>query len=168
MKKRNIHQGHVGIGIVIMALLFARDVNAQDARLTDSLVIKVEKNTYWWTGIVNHGSSMPLVDSYQADLRNNYGNQVQPIMLSSAGEVVWSNDPYQIDFVPGRLRLKGAVKYNKPGSTLKEAYTYASQTYFPPSGKMPDPLLFANPQYNTWIELMYDQNQKDKPMLLIS
>ena len=161
MSNKNTNDSYAKIGIVIMALLFARDVNAQDARLTDSLIIKVEKNTYWWTGIVNHGSRMPLVDPYQADMRYNYGNQVQPLLLSSAGEVIWSNEPYQIDFVPGRLKLKGSVKYNKTGNTLKEAYTYASQTYFPPSGKMPDPLLFTNPQYNTWIELMYDQNQKD-------
>ena len=128
MSNKNTNDSYAKIGIVIMALLFARDVNAQDARLTDSLIIKVEKNTYWWTGIVNHGSRMPLVDPYQADMRYNYGNQVQPLLLSSAGEVIWSNEPYQIDFVPGRLKLKGSVKYNKTGNTLKEAYTYASQT----------------------------------------
>jgi len=37
----------------------------------------------------------------------------------------------------------------------------ASKTYFPASGKIPVELLFTNPQYNTWIELMYDQNQQD-------
>ena len=33
--------------------------------------------------------------------------------------------------------------------------------YFPPSGKTPDLLLFSSPQYNTWIELQYNQNEKD-------
>jgi alpha-glucosidase len=37
----------------------------------------------------------------------------------------------------------------------------ASKKYFPPTGKTPDPLLFKSPQYNTWIELMYNQNQED-------
>jgi alpha-glucosidase len=38
---------------------------------------------------------------------------------------------------------------------------YASRKFFPPSGKTPDPLLFTSPQYNTWIELQYNQNEKD-------
>ena len=34
-------------------------------------------------------------------------------------------------------------------------------TFFPPSGRIPDPLLFTHPQFNTWIELTYNQNQRD-------
>lgn len=33
--------------------------------------------------------------------------------------------------------------------------------HFPPSGKIPDSLFFSMPQYNTWIELLYNQNQND-------
>ena len=33
--------------------------------------------------------------------------------------------------------------------------------WFPPSGKTPDLLFFSAPQYNTWIELTYHQNEKD-------
>jgi alpha-glucosidase (family GH31 glycosyl hydrolase) len=36
-----------------------------------------------------------------------------------------------------------------------------NQRFFPPSGKTPDPLLFSRPQFNTWIELTYNQNQED-------
>ena len=38
---------------------------------------------------------------------------------------------------------------------------HVSQTYFPSDGRIPDELLFTHPQYNTWIELMYDQNEAD-------
>jgi hypothetical protein len=55
----------------------------------------------------------------------------------------------------------GRVQQGKSGSSLREGFLYASKTWFPPSGKMPDELLFLRPQYNTWIELMYDQNQRD-------
>ncbi len=44
---------------------------------------------------------------------------------------------------------------------LADAYKAASKKYFPTSGKMPDELLFSRPQYNAWIELIYDQNQQD-------
>jgi hypothetical protein len=33
--------------------------------------------------------------------------------------------------------------------------------FFPSKNKLPDTLLFSKPQYNTWIELVYNQNQKD-------
>ena len=33
--------------------------------------------------------------------------------------------------------------------------------FFPPSGKWPDSLLITSPQYNLWIELQYNPNQKD-------
>lgn len=49
----------------------------------------------------------------------------------------------------------------KNGNSLADAYNAASKQYFPPSGKLPDTLLLSRPQYNTWIELTYNQNQQD-------
>ncbi len=144
---------------LMTGLLILGAVYGQNVTLHDSLDIRVEKNTYWWAGIINHGDKMPLIEPYQANLDSNYGNQVQPLMLSSAGEVIWSDHPFQIDFSPGKLKIKGTVQYYNGGGTLKDAYQYANQTYFPPTGKIPDPLLFTI-QYNTWIELMYNQNQE--------
>jgi len=146
---------------LIIGLLLSAAVYGQNVSIHDSLDINVGKNTYWWAGVINHGSKMPLIEPYQANFNSNYGNQVQPLMISSTGEVIWSDDPYQLDFSPGKLKIKGTVQYYKGSGTLREAYQYASRTYFPPSGNIPDPLLFTQPQYNTWIELMYDQNQKD-------
>ena len=146
---------------LILGFLLSGVVYGQKVSLQDSLDITVKKSTYWWAGVINHGDKMPLKTPYQANFNSNYGNQVQPLMLSSKGEVIWSEHPYQLDFAPGRLQIKGSVQYYKGKGTLRDAYLYASQTYFPPSGKIPDPLLFTRPQYNTWIELIYDQNQKD-------
>ncbi len=141
--------------------MLSGSVYGQNVSLHDSLDINVDKNTYWWAGVINHGNKMPLIEPYKANFNSNYGNQVQPLMLSSTRDVIWSDHPYQIDFSPGKLEIKGSVQYYRGSGTLREAYLYASRTYFPPSGKIPDPLLFTQPQYNTWIELMYDQNQKD-------
>jgi alpha-glucosidase (family GH31 glycosyl hydrolase) len=150
---------------LILTLLISNTSNGQQTTYQDSLTIQVENNALWWTGIINDGYKMPLKKEYQADFNNwNYGNQVQPLMLSNTGEIIWSEQPYSINYVPGKLIVKGNgvnFKYHKAGQSLKEAYSFASKTYFPASGKMPDPLLFTNPQYNTWIELIYDQNQKD-------
>ena len=146
---------------LILGLLLSGLVRGQNIGLYDSLDLKVEKNTYWWAGIINHGNKMPLTKPYQADFNSNYGNQVQPLMLSSTGEVIWSDNPYQLEFSPGHLKIEGPIQYFKGSGSLRDAYQFASSKFFPPSGKMPDPMLFTHPQYNTWIELMYDQNQKD-------
>ena len=53
------------------------------------------------------------------------------------------------------------IDFVKTGNNLPAAYYYAVENYFPPNGKIPAKKLFTHPQYNTWIELMYDQNEKD-------
>ena len=126
--------------------------------------IESPEGTSWWIGIVNHGHLMPLEPGYQADLNAyTYGNQAQPLLLSSSGDVVWTEGPLSLEYSGDAIEVKAetAIEHSKPGKTLKEAYRFASRNYFPPSGKMPDSSLFLNPQYNTWIELMYDQNQED-------
>jgi len=149
---------------LIFALLSAFGWGQQN-NFADSLSVKFGNNTLWWAGVIEHGSKMPLTKPYQSDFRHNcYTNQVQPLLLSSSGEVIWCEQPFSIDFVPGKLNVNAKLatfQQTKAGQNLSDAYHYASKTYFPPSMKMPDPLLFSAPQYNTWIELVYNQNQKD-------
>ena len=52
------------------------------------------------------------------------------------------------------------VKPVRAGKTLKDAFLAAAKKHFPPSGKIPPEIFFSEPQYNTWIELQRDQNQK--------
>jgi alpha-glucosidase len=121
-------------------------------------------DTAWWTGIVVHGDRMPVRPGYRADLRaNTYGNQAQPLLLSSRGHVVWSDAPIRIEAGDGTLRVESTapIVAVRAGGSLRDAFLNASRRFFPPSGKLPDTLLFSAPQYNTWIELMYDQNQDD-------
>ncbi len=119
----------------------------------------------WWNGVISQAHLMPLREGYSADItKNNYGNQVQPMLISSSGELIWSEQPFKVVLESDTLTVTSgtpSLQYIRAGKSLKEAYLYASKHFFPPSGKMPEELLLAAPQYNTWIELMYDQNQKD-------
>ena len=150
---------------VLAVFTILSSVIAQTISTKDSLNIEVKPNSFWWGGIIMDGHKMPFINPYKTDYRNNnFGNQVQPLMLSSKGEVIWSEQPYTINYTKEKLSVSGnsdVLQYHKAGQTLKEAYNFASATYFPPSGKMPNELLFSKPQYNTWIELTYNQNQKD-------
>jgi alpha-glucosidase (family GH31 glycosyl hydrolase) len=150
--------------LFVAAILFSESAFCQQKTYKDSLIIDCSPDTFWWAGIINDGFKMPLNLPYKADFNSNYGNQSQPLMISSKGEVVWSEEPYSINYTGDKIILKGehgTINYNKAGETLKDAYNFASSKYFPPSGKIPEKLLFTSPQYNTWIELVYNQNQKD-------
>ncbi|HHE40387.1 MAG TPA: glycoside hydrolase, partial [Candidatus Cloacimonetes bacterium] len=126
-------------------------------------VTKVEGSN-WWMGIIGQGHRMPFNENLEFDTWGvGFGNQVQPLILSDNGDVVWSEEPLRIENSDTELIVgsRDKIKVTKGGDNLKDGFLYASENYFPPSGKMPDELLFTSPQYNTWIELMYDQNQKD-------
>lgn len=150
--------------VTILCFFLPQQVSSQR---TDSvrLTIQVADGEYWWVGIINHGSIMPLMQGYNANLHANlYGNQAQPLLLSNRGNLVWSETPFIITHRGESIELtkaSGEFVQKKSGNSLKEAYKYASANFFPPSGAVPDTMLFSRPQYNTWIELLYDQNQAD-------
>jgi alpha-glucosidase len=81
---------------------------------------------------------------------------VQPLLLSTNGRYVWSEEPFRLTFRGGTIRVAsdlGALQSGRNGTTLREAALHAGASFCPPSGKIPDPMLFTHPQFNTWIEL---------------
>lgn len=128
--------------------------------------INFEQGEYWWGGVVALGEKMPFVeplDSYNIETQNN-NNQVVPLLLSNKGRFVWSDFPFSFTQEEGVLTIQSnyeQVVVQSSGSTLKDAYLSACEKYFKPTGELPDELFFSLPQYNTWIELMYNQNQED-------
>ena len=130
------------------------------------VLLSVEPGEEWFSGVVAQGWTMPLTvrSDVTVDLYGeNEQNQVQPLLLSNKGRYVWSEDPFQFSLKGGKLTVvgRGELLTGKQGNTLKEAQQYATKTFFPPSGLLPDTLLVARPQYNTWIELNYNHKQVD-------
>lgn len=119
----------------------------------------------WWGGMVALGSKMPFADNLRLyDLsQENLNNQNVPFLLSSEGRYVWSDRPFSFQLKEGVLSIYSDEELTPvtAGKTLKEAYLAASSKHFSPTGQLPDSLFFSLPQYNTWIELMYNQNQAD-------
>lgn len=125
--------------------------------------IKISQGEKWWGGASNLGTEMPFKPGALHDLRgDNLGNQAAPLLLSSAGRYVWSAEPFRFRIGGDALRIEGAGPFvvEAVGGGLRDAYRDASRRFFPPQGRAPHPLLFKAPQYNTWIELMYDQAQE--------
>ncbi|MCK9412572.1 MAG: glycoside hydrolase family 31 protein [Prolixibacteraceae bacterium] len=94
----------------------------------------------------------------------NFTNQAAPLLISNMGRYVWNDKPFAFEFKEGSLILYSETEKLDAiasGKTLRDAYVAVKDNYFPASGKTPNPLMFKMPQYNTWIELGTNQNQKD-------
>ncbi len=131
----------------------------------ETKVVRLNEGEKLWSGAIKEGHKMPFEENYKYDFyANNNANQIQPLIISSQGLYVWSEEPFAFEIRGNELIIDDpyhAVQSGRFGTTLPEVQRYATRTFFAPSGKMPDPLLFSSPQYNTWIELTYNQNQED-------
>ena len=148
--------------IIFLTVIIYPSVYAQDTTVS----ISIMQNEKWWSGVINEAQLMPYSSGTNYTFKmlgDNDGNQVQPLLLSSKGRYVWSEEPFQIQFKNRVLQISGLAQIDTgtAGSTLKEAQLLVRNKYFPASGKFPDTLLVTKPQYNTWIELNYNQNEND-------
>lgn len=146
--------------ILFMALLYSAGLFAQK-----NLEIALLPGEKVWSGAIKEGHKMPFSIGYKFDFyANNQYNQIQPLLLGNKGLWVWSEEPFAFEIQEGKIvvfNALGKIETGRAGSTLADARNEAERRFFPTSGKMPDELLFSKPQYNTWIELTYNQNQAD-------
>ena len=123
----------------------------------------------WWGGHSFKGRSMPYSSARPFSdtlIDNNSCNQTSGLLLSSKGRWIWNDEPFAFSFSNGVFKAKDNgrgvfVSGCAAEKTLRGAFRDASAKFFPADGKMPDPLLFTAPQWNTWVELTYNQNQRD-------
>lgn len=156
------------IAHVLILLCFAQNILAQNVlQKSKQLYSDLLTGEKWWGGFSVEGTKMPfsVANPHQVDLVNDTkGNQGQPFFVSDKGRYIWCEDPFVFKIEGNRLTAVSEsddIELGKVGSTMKDAFLYASKKFFPSNGLIPDTLLFVRPQYNTWIELMYNQNQED-------
>ena len=143
----------------------------QTKRITDDvqsaprvIEFKMLPGERWWGGIDHFKRDMdgnkftlPLDSGSRVylDMRQNYTNHAVPFFLSSCGRYVWSDEPFEIWFENGAIKVSGAqdLALVEAGTSLREAFLHASAGHFPPSGRIPEEIFLSNPQYNTFIEL---------------
>ena len=127
----------------------------------------MEKGENWWGAANFFGTNMPFTakTSLKIDIRRrNYSNQCASMMISDRGRVIWSDAQSLITVEDGKITMDAdspVIVETAAEKTLAGAYRHAMRRFFSPTGQSPDPLFFTAPQLNTWIELTYNQNQKD-------
>jgi alpha-glucosidase len=121
----------------------------------------------WWAGVISESHLMPFTaeSTFQFDFEaDTAGNQGQPLLISDKGRFLWCDQPFSFRIASGEIHASSKsapLVTGASGASLREVYRHASGRFFPTAGKTPHEALFLHPQYNTWIELTYNQNQKD-------
>jgi hypothetical protein len=129
--------------------------------------VRIQSGEHWWAGVITEAHRMPFTaeSRFEFDfLADTAGNQGQPLLISDQGRYIWCDEPFRFEFDRGVIRLRAdsrALHLGTNCTSAATAFQAASRSFFPPSGRMPDALLFTRPQFNTWIELTYNQNQAD-------
>ncbi len=133
----------------------------------EELKVKVLPGEGWWGGATVYGTKAPYglkTSAVDFDIRKmNYENQAVPLLVSTKGRSVWSDKAFACTLADGVLTFTGdaPIVLATEGKDLRTAFLAAAKKHFPASGKVPDLALVAKPQWNTWIELTYNQNQGD-------
>ena len=129
--------------------------------------VRMLEGERWW-GVMNYyGSQMPFDASTELtmDVRtDNRSNQAASFLISDRGRSIWCDEQTKVTISGGAITMESdaaPVELDESGATMKEAFAKAAARHFPSSGKTPDLLFFSAPQYNTWIELTYHQNERD-------
>ena len=148
-------------------VLFFWLLSAATAALAATCELKMLPGEAWWGGAVILGEKMPYTDKSAVSfdmLRKNYGNPAMPVFLSSKGRYLRCEEAFSFSVSGGVIRASSPTmefETGNPADDLRGVFAWCRDRWFRPSGKLPDLLLVEAPQYNTWIELQYNQNEKD-------
>ena len=127
-----------------------------------NLITEFLPNEYWWGGSSSEAAHQPFSAESEYFYDMSFGhNQTMPLLLSNRGRYVWCDSPMKISFSKGKLfaEAKSEIVISREGDDLRSAYLAASKKHFPFCGKMPERKFFETAQYNTWMEMDYNQTQ---------
>ena len=127
-----------------------------------TLDVRIKENEHWWGGAVCCSDSLPITENsvYDYNMADD-SNQTMPLLISDMGRYVWCYGVPKIHASGGVITLEcsGNIELTQAGSSLREAYLAAKDAHFPFTGKLPPEDFFTSAQYNTWMELDYNQSQ---------
>jgi len=130
--------------------------------------IIINQDECWYGPVAVAGVNMPFdinTKDYNVNMQpNDTGNQGNPLLLSNKGRIIWGEDGFKLNINEGVMTFtskKREPEIFEGFHNLKGAYKEASKRFFPTNGQVPPKEFFVKPQYNSWIELLYDQTQEN-------
>lgn len=125
--------------------------------------LQIQTDEYWWGLFADRGVEMPYSAKTELEIPVRACDQGAFVLVSNMGRYLYSETPHAVVFQNGCIICPDAdeIELADGYCDLRGACRALAAKYFSADKKIPHEKFFAVPQYNTWIELMYDQNQKD-------
>ena len=125
---------------------------------------KLEGEVFWGGRVKDdmpYETGSGHMDGDMSSSYHNTGNQLGGMLLSNKGRVVFSNNPFDFDIREKEVEITAHkdIIMRKVGTTLRDAYLYTMNNLMKKPEKTPPKEFFEMPQFNTWVELIYNQNQ---------
>lgn len=148
---------------LLLTLTLSATLNTANAQKTTEIPNLVGEK--WWGAMTALGPQTPFTSTNIVPLSSrSYNNQNVPLLVSNYGRYIAATVPFDFKITAENVQIfaqTDTIKVRRSGKTLRTGHYAAMQTFFKPSGTIPPAEFFAKPQYNTWIELNFNQNQKD-------
>jgi len=118
---------------VFLILLYSSVVLSQGQ---DKIELTIMPGEYWWAGVSSLGNQTPYDANAVVSIDlwgDNRGNQAQPLLLSTKGRYVWSEEPIKYEFNKGAITVsvrQGTILNGTAGTNLQTAYSHAAKTFF--------------------------------------
>lgn len=152
------------LSIIVIFMTLCGAYAQHEIKVKEFAVLEGEK---WWGGMTALGRVTPFEPNLGfVDMSaNGRNNQVVGFLVSNLGRYVYSDYAFDMDYDGKRFKLTGigvdTLDVRKVGKTLRQAYMAAAMRHFNVTSNEPPKDFIVKPQYNTWIELNYNQNQAD-------
>jgi alpha-glucosidase len=152
MRKCNKHV------VIVLFLLVTLLVSSARA---DILTFPRLDGERYWGGNITDAHNMPYGEGAKVGLyESNAGNQQQPMLVSNHGFWLYSDDPFTFEITPDSLIVESdspVLSGRSDNKTLPGAYRELVGRMHNFEGEIPDPIMFTQPQWNTWIEFGTNQ-----------
>lgn len=112
----------------------------------------------WYPAVSSYGLQMPYTEESDCVLtleNNPTPNQMQPLLLSSKGRLIYAAAGFRIRFHCGEIEVTAGddadLKFVSGQKDLRGAYLYAVKNFFAAAPITVADYLFEYPIYNTWM-----------------
>lgn len=134
--------------------------------MKDKKSLRIGPCEAWYGLCVEDGADLPITHEsrYSRSLApNETVNGAAAILVSSDGRYLYCASGAQVSAQNGVLEMcspDAEIFIGEGFETLRGAWRALVRDHLPAGGQAPPALFFTAPQYNTWIELLYDQSQE--------
>lgn len=126
--------------------------------------IQIQEGEVWYPAVSEYGPEMPYDQKTKQEVQmtwNPTANQMQPLLLSSHGRILYHWEGYTATFDSGIIRVdEDAVLLVEGCKTLKEAYLYACARWFERERLQVRSELMEQPIYNTWMYAPFEVTEE--------